>query len=121
MARKRSDNSNASSANRNLQDSETVELKENVKKLQDDFSSLPMLLFKRTLFGDNDLAKPRQQLQEFTQIKNPLLKIPMPAAKHVTRNSKGGNLDDSPLAMTQSHSKEQNWSREGKMLCYEKK
>ena len=112
----------APSANRSLHDTETVELEQKVKKLQEDFSSLPKILIKRTLCGDDingDLAKARQHLQKFTQVDNPLLKSPV-AAKHVTRCSKGKDLDDSSAVMTQNHSEEQNWSTEGKMLCNEK-
>ena len=84
-----------------------MELEEKVKKLQKEFSSLPKILIKRTLCGDDingDLAKARQRLQEFTQINNPLLKSPI-AAKHVTRSAKTGNLEDCLAAMALSGGK----------------
>ena len=99
-----------------------MKLEEKVKKFQEEFKSLPKLLIKKTVCGDDvngDLVKASQRLQEFTQIDNSSLKSPM-AAKHVSRSSKAGNLEDFPAAMAWNSSEEQNWSRGGKMLYNEK-
>ena len=84
----------ASSANVDVQ-----ELEEKLKQLQEEFSSMPKVLLKKTLCDDDvncDLVKARQRLQEFKQIDNPFLKITSPFANGpVTDNSKRSIKDSS--------------------------
>ena len=57
-----------------------MELEEKVKKLQEEFKSLPKLLIKKTLCSDDvngDLVKASQRLQEFAQINNSSLNNPV--------------------------------------------
>ena len=113
------DDSKASSVtDRNVQDRDIMELQEKVKKLQEEFSSLPKVLIRKTLCDDDvngDLAKARQRLQEFRQINDPLLRSQPVAAKPLTRSSKG-DLEDSQVVMNWIRSEKQNQISEGKIV-----
>ena len=75
------------------------EFEEKVKKLQEEFSSMPTVILKKTLWDDDvngDLVKARQRLQESKQIDNPSLKRTSPMANEsVTENPKRGRKDSS--------------------------
>ena len=75
------------------------EFKEKVKKLQEEFSSMPNVLLKKTLGDDDvngDLAKARQLLQESKQISNIFLKRTNPMANQPgTENPKRGKKNSS--------------------------
>ena len=98
-----------------------TELEEKIKKLKEEFSSLPKLLIKRTLCGedvDGDLTKARQRLQEFSQLKDPGDCSKNPMGTELVTGKLNRELNNSPMFRpgnkARNRFEEPNPNREGK-------
>ena len=85
--------------NKNVQEDE-MELEEKIEKLKKEFRSLPKIVIKNTLRGDDvdgDITKARQRLQEFNQKLNDSGPIKNPMRAELVAGKLSRNLNSSPL------------------------
>ena len=83
----------------NIQEDPT-DLEEKLRTLKEEFSSLPKVLIKKTLCGDDvdgDLTKARQRLQEFKQLKDPGDRFKNSMAAELVTGKLNLDMNNSPL------------------------